>query len=281
MKKTLLFNGCSFVAGDAIFWEEYCLKNNLPKIEWMEIWRSLDDLSEHLYQYSVNFRSERNLPAMVANHLGCPKVDISTDGNSNDNIAISTIAYLLNKSSEERKKFHVCIGWSIIGRFLKHFKTDKHSNFANLHVNHCSGKSQGGDSTYSYLQKYIDITFQTLTDEDLWLNYLKNIITLESFLIKNEITYTFFKSLGYPNDFRDLPTFPPFNINLPHDIETNNSNWYDFGGEGLAYTNHSWTSKFIILKKNWISEINSHPNVAAVTEFSKLLSDFIQTKKVL
>jgi hypothetical protein len=128
MKKTLIFNGCSFMAGDEIVWDKYCLEKKGRLLDWRNFWADLElknkpaVLDDFMNYYRFDYRRLHNLPMATSLHLGLERIDISEDGNSNDNIALSTIAYLISKPIEERKKYHVCIGWTITSRFLKFLK---------------------------------------------------------------------------------------------------------------------------------------------------------------
>jgi hypothetical protein len=288
MKKTLLINGCSFVAGDGAFWDDYRLENITNIAGWDEVLRMTRPLTpeehNHWWNYRKNYRATKNLGAMLANYLGCSKVDISEDGSSNDSIALSTISYILNRPPKERKNFHVCVGWTSLNRFIIHLDGQKANRemLASFHVNHCTG-SHGFTQFYSSIQKYIDISFQTLSDGDFWLNYLKNIVLLENFLIANEISYTFFRSLGHESNFYALPNFTNYNIKFSIDKEINHLNWYDFGGGEFPYVNNSWSTGILEPEpeKNWISKKNHHPNPTAIAEFSMLLGKFIKNKNIL
>ena len=282
--KTLLFNGCSFMAGDELVWDNYCISKGRPVIDWNTFWLQNyrnPETNEFVKEYRFDYRRLHNLPMAVATHLASSRIDISEDGNSNDSIAISTIAYLLSKTSEERKQFHVCIGWSSNSRFLKYI--DSINSFTNIHVNHVGGGH--GQLELRDLQDYIDIVFTKNTDEDFWLNYVKNIMLLENFLISNGITYTFYRALGGNGESRDLKTFPPFDFDLPSTAITNHSNWYSFQtSEDIGrwpIKQNSWTSTIVSEESQWISANNRHPNLKAVTIFSAQLADFITKQNVL
>ena len=286
--KTLLFNGCSFVAGDEIAWDKYCLEKKGRLLDWRKTWADPEFknqpavLNDFMAYYGATYRKLHNLPMATSLQLGLEKIDISEDGNSNDNIAISTIAYLISKPIEERKQYHVCIGWTTPSRFLKFLKKVHNTNpdnFKNILIDHVGTKH--GQRELDVIQKYIDITFQTLTDDDLWLNYVKNIMLLENFLISNGITYTFFKSLGSSKDVRTVGPFRPFDFVILEDQLTNNANWFDFGGLNLPYANEAWNSTINHDESLWVSSSNRHPSLKAVAIFSNLLADFIRKQNVL
>jgi hypothetical protein len=282
--KTLLFNGCSFMAGDEIAWEQYCISKGSPIIEWGVSWsqnQNIPEANKFMHEYRFDYRRLHNLPMAVATHLSSSRIDISEDGNSNDSIAVSTIAFLLSKTWEERKQFHVCIGWSTNSRFLKYI--DSINSFINIHVNHVGGGH--GQEELRDIQDYIDIVFAQSADEDFWLNYVKNIMLLENFLINNGITYTFYRALGSSRDAKDLKNLPPFDFELPIGYITNHSNWYSCHMNGdltaYPYEQSSWTSNIIHDESQWISKTNRHPNLKAVAIFSNLLADFIRKQNVL
>lgn len=286
--KTLLFNGCSYMAGDEVVWDNYCLQKKGRKLDWKSFWSDKNISPEDqkfVIDYRYTYRRLFNLPMATALRLGCERIDISEDGNSNDNIALATIAFLLDKSPKERKNFHVCIGWTSTSRFMKYLPAiskDYTSQFCNLHVNHVGGNH--GQPELKKVQSFIDTTFQNLTDEDLWLNFVKNIMLLENFLINNDITYTFYKALGTPNDVRLIGTFQPLKFVISKDKVTNDSNWYNFKISGISphpYENDSWTTTVLEFDNNWVSKENKHPNLNAVNNFASHLAEFIRNQNVI
>jgi len=160
-------------------------------------------------------------------------------------------------------------------------KTNKVGPYlSNITVHNCTGL-KGFTEDFLNIQKYIDVSYEIKSNEDYWLNYLKNIIMLENFLISNRITYTFFKSLGWPSVRSDPPVFQTCPIKLSVDNITNHENWYNFGDGPLPYANHSWESKIVSPRKMWINDTNHHPNPDAIIEFSILLGNFIKNKNIL
>lgn len=285
--KKLLFNGCSFVAGDALVWDKYCLEKKFQVIKWEDFLENIKskyqpELQEFSDYYRFEYRRLHNLPMATAIHFGYERIDISEDGNSNDNISLATIAFFSNKTIEERRQYHVCIGWTSIFRFSKFIKQNDNFNggvFANANPFHTMKEHR--EIQFNDIQNYIDITFKTLTDEDVWVNYVKNIMLLENFLISNGITYTFFRSLGDATDTRIIGPFPPFDFTISKDKITNDANWLDFGGPNAPYANNSWTSSIFRDEKSMISKDNRHPNLHAVANFSSKLAEFIKNQGVL
>lgn len=282
--KRILFNGCSFVAGDAVAWNQYCLTHNKYNINWKDGFgynpkRTSDELL--FYQnYRSNYRKEHNLPYYISKNLNMNKEDISNDGNSNDMIALSTIMHLLNKSPDERKQYHVCIGWSSKARVMKFNKVD--GEMANLNIQSVNSIQQ--DST---ITDYALAAIGNAYNEDFFINFIKNIILLENFLIANNITYTFFKAMGSYKDTTDIKfnsIGKKYNINslAVSDIYS----WYKFDNiDSNHLPPHIGTSWAETVIKNCpdfhIDHNNVHPNLKAVIEFSKDISEFIKSQNIL
>ena len=150
MTKTLLFNGCSFTAGDELVWHEY----NTQYLWKSMISTPLDDQPVNLGKderrrliddYTANFRPTRNLAAQCAEILQTAKFDLSVDGNSNHSIVYQTISYLEHCSIQEQQNIHVCIGWT---EFSRRYKWSEQLNcMSNIHRHWDYDKS---------LKEYID-----------------------------------------------------------------------------------------------------------------------------
>lgn len=278
--KTLLFNGCSFVAGDEIVWDSYCIDSGVPGINWRDYAKAdnqkgLDQ--EFWNNYRYKYRPLRNLPAIVAKSLRKRHIDISSDGNSNDLIAFGTVNYFLKINPEERKNYHACIGWTTLPRFMK-YSTYANAYF-NLHVQHI-----GKEKTNPIIDELKDYVYAALAngyDEDFFLNFVKNVLLLESFFIANDISYTFYKSLGNPIDTKpgrvSMPLAPEISIKNISDHEC----WMAFDGDMFPIAGNSWTSS--ILHKNqhlFISAENRHPNLEAATKLSGMIVNKIISQNV-
>ena len=118
--KKLVFNGCSFMAGDELVWEKYHKEHNREPTGY---YTENGDILFRL-EY-LNYRKQFNLPAITSNILGCDWIDMSYDGKSNESITIETIAYLNGLTKEERKNHHVIIGWTSISRIMKYSPSAK------------------------------------------------------------------------------------------------------------------------------------------------------------
>jgi hypothetical protein len=285
--KKILFNGCSFVAGDALVWDEYLKLNNIPfedYFEWLPSCNENNAQERHDIHdnYRKFYRRSRNIPAMVANHFSTELLDLSEDGNSNDAISITTILKLLKIPVEQRKEYHVVIGWTESSRRLRYLKS--RNLFFNLHNQHYDHKDT--DPHVKELFGYLTHGIILATDRDHYVNYVKNIMLLENFLKANNITYTFYRSLGTPYDciYHNLDCFfhsTPQLEQLTHkDTFTDNSKWYKFnttdilGFEGSSIV-HEYMQDGITFR---VSPRNGHPNIVLATKIASDLVDFIKNQ---
>jgi hypothetical protein len=283
--KRLLVNGCSFLAGDGIVWENYLNQFGHKNVKW----HTSSQTHNHLYiDYRYNYRPQHNFASQLAGKLSCDRtVDLSDDGNSNDMIAMKTISFLLGKSPEERKQFHVCIGWSSVLRIMKYNKDS--GVYINLHNNHMD------DPRMDHLSNYIKHALIEANDEDHAMNYVKNILLLENFLKANGMTYTFFRSLGTQHDFMKRQ-FAPFNEHhpfdnfqtsrLPKDKISDPKNWYKFVDSRDPNEYHpmysiSWCDSTVIRIPGMLLPENGHPNCTAVSALTNDLAKFIDAQNVL
>jgi hypothetical protein len=244
--KTLLFNGCSYTAGDKIVWEEFLKVTKVDKND--------------PYQYIeyVEYRKQFNLPMICAKELGLPHIDLAMDGNSNYNIAIDTINHILSLPIETRSNLHVCIGWSEPARQLKW--SEEHNEFVTLNIRMIETKLQKA------CHDYIKEAMIKAHDNDHYLNYIANVMLLENFLIANNITYTFWRALGLPIHSFDEPFIRKLNIT---EQISNNRNWICFNQNNPLYvTGHTWLNIFD-RPHDFISNSNQHPNISTIIRFSK------------
>ena len=279
--KTLFFNGCSFVAGDEIVWEQYCIEKGVPPIDWFNFLGNMSDPENDFWNnYRYDYRMKNNLPAMVARRLSSKHIDISADGNSNDMIAFSTINHFLSISPEERKNYHACIGWTTTARLMKFSKIS--NSYYNLHINHIGNTK--GNTILEELNEYLTVSIGKSYDEDIFMNFTKNIIMLENFFIANGITYTFYKSLGTPSDsapMQYVAISPPFVGHILTEKISNHDNWLRFDDEYLPYMGHSWTSTILGQNESLlVSKFNAHPNVKAAEDLSEMLKTKIISQQI-
>jgi len=272
MKKTLICNGCSFMAGDELAWEQFCKDQNLP----ISDFRKMIASDQVIFTTYMNYRSTCNLPISVAKILGTNRIDVSSDGNSNDMITTNTINYILSLAKEERKNYHVLIGWTSVARRMIFFA--KNSCFANLNVHHLTEPP----FELHVFKNYIKTSIVEAENEDHYINYIKNLMLLENFLIANNMTYTFYRALGSDNDGMIRPNcFQPSWTGSFRDKEISNSNcWVKFRSSDIyPHLGSSWTQE--ILDKdhsNFVSMSNRHPNVNAVKHVSKIIADTIEAQ---
>jgi hypothetical protein len=271
MKKTLICNGCSFMAGDEIAWDQFCKENNKGVYDFRTA--MVKDPSI-IYSY-LEYRANYNLPMSVAKLLGTNRIDVSSDGNSNDMIAINTINYILSIPKEERKNYHVLIGWSTSTRRMKFFA--KNSCFVNLNIHHLSDPPP----ELEIFKNYITSIILEADNEDHYINYIKNIMLLENFLIANDITYTFYRALGTEHDCTARShVFQPTWTGSFRDKEISNSKcWIKFNPDnGYPHIGASWTQEWLNDPSDFVSTKNLHPNLKAMEHFAKIVAASIEAQ---
>ena len=263
--KKLLFNGCSFAAGDEVAWEDFKKATNSPQLTW-------PPKSHTAYKDYTEFRKPFALSGVVSNTMNVPVVDLSMDGNSNDNIALSTIGYLSKLTTEERQEFHVCVGWTSLLRQIKW--SNRENVFLNLHVMHLIKPE-----AYPIQVQFKDWITEALVnaeEQDHIMNFMKNVILLESYLKANNIHYTFWKSLDsfgdnlIPHMHLPVGTIKEAGLNL--NLVSDATKWVQLA----EHTDTPWvgTSWGEILEKdvtNFISKENHHPNKHSIVRFAELL----------
>jgi len=300
MKKIIL-NGCSWIAGDELVWHQYLNEIgrdvNDPTLQWKNNLFTVDFVSVQ-EQYRTVYRKKYNQGGMLAKELGTEVIDISDDGNSNDNIALSTINEVLSIPEEERQNYHVIVGWTLKERKLMYLD----DYWRNVHISHCTGGKLSKTSYWDKYQSRFNGAFLEETDNDWYLNYFKNVILLESFLKSQNITFTFYRSLGKKSDFYDPDTdekknifkvdlrneksYPQKNIKLgnftPDAIDK--SNWLTFLDDNdLTLAQQSWTEYMKQnLKFKWrLSDSNTHPNLNAIKELVLIIKEHLLSKNLL
>lgn len=283
--KKILFNGCSFVAGDEIGWKSYCDEAGIS-YTWFDFCKIIDrtDEQEKLWHYYHDiYKRKCNLPHFVIDLLGLSennKVDISADGKSNDNISISTIQYFLSIPPENRKNYHVVVGWTQLSRIMVY--TPEYLNYMDLNINHIHKPVKG---TKRYID-YIKAVLLNAENEDLALNYFKNVMLLEYFLLSNNITYTFFRSLGSEKDcIMRKHFFPPVPGSLEFDKISNANSWVKLSIDSKTpITESSWTEAILgtpeTNPENFMLN-NGHPSPYAVTNFAAILANKILQQQCL
>ena len=286
MKKIIL-NGCSWVAGDGILWDRFLQEKeediNDPELSWSYIGvRSPRNVSL-CKEYRI-YRYQFNQGGMLKNELKTEVIDLAQDGNSNDNICMSTVNHILSIPLEDRPNYHVIVGWTVKERKLLYIR--------NVWYNVSTWHIKQNWEPWGPVKSRITGAIIEETDNDWYLNYIKNIMFLETFLKSHKMSYTFYRSLGSTDEFYDLDSdkkYNSFKMSLRgtpgHHIQLDNLlpsvsddvNWLTFFEQeqhkGLA--SHSWTKYMEKTFKDWqwfISTDNAHPNLKATT----LLVDIIK-----
>ena len=277
--KKLIFNGCSFMAGDELVWKQYQKEHNKEMVPWFSKKAQLTEINDIVFRNGyIEYRRNFNLPAMVSRKLECEWFDLSRDGKSNETIAVETIAHINTIDKEERKNYHVIIGWSSLSRVMKYSKEVEH--FIDLTAAHYNGT----DSVKDSFKDYIKAVILGGDDEDHVLDYIRNIMLLENYLIVNNISYTFYRALD--DYIFDLNSVGPFNYEFKSTLQvndcTNHINWYKFVDDHRNPINGiGWGSEFMKNSDKWIDPDNGHPNLSTVTNFSYRLTDFIKKQNLL
>jgi hypothetical protein len=279
--KKLIFNGCSFMAGDELVWEQYHKEHNRKLLPWFSKKAQLTEINDIEFRNSyIEYRRNFNLPAMVSRKLECEWFDLSRDGKSNEAIALETIAYVNTIDKEERKNYHVIIGWSSLSRVMKYSKVVKH--FIDLTAGHYDGSNT--DPVKASLKDYIKAVILGGDDEDHISNYIRNIMLLENYLIVNNISYTFYR--GIDDSMFDFKAVGPFDYKFKSTLQindcTNHDNWYKFVNDHRTPINGiGWSAEFFNKPHMWVTPDNSHPGLETISNFSARLSEFIKTQQVL
>jgi hypothetical protein len=275
--KKLLFNGCSFVAGDAVAWHLY-----FPYIPWETV---LDNASgsvnDNYREYTLNFRKRHNLPAVCASILNTPSVDLSKDGSSNNWISLTTINYILKLSEEEKSNLHVCVGWSDITRRMKWSNTvGCFMNFSSVFYDYAQfRKNKIMKDVSTEVHGYIKETIINNYGVDHLLSFFMDIMLLENFLKANNITYTFWRSLGGGKDEGEscaLINTLKNNFEFQIDKISNKNCWISFVDTDLPWAgvNQSWREN--LTEDDYINKSNHHPNMNAMNKFANRLTDKIK-----
>jgi hypothetical protein len=267
--KILVFNGCSFVAGDDIAWDY----SNGPYPTRMHDFRVNDD-------YFSVIRPNNNLSAFTKELSGAiSKVDLSRDGNNNTEIALATINYIESQPIELRKNFHVCVGWTESLRICKWFNTK--NQFISLGPwmvdlkNSVARDSEWHHQMDQESSLYVKPFYENFYDIDFLLEYIKNIMLLENYLKAQGIDYTFWRSLGDPlsEDSHDVKWINQSMLEI--NKASDSSKWLQLSPnpEGHPITGESVLSVMQTNPKLY-STPGRHPNTYA----AKLLAGLIAAK---
>jgi hypothetical protein len=271
--KKLLFSGCSYTAGDELVWDKYCKDILLVEpIEytWDHFHKDHQVFVEHYANY-LEYRKNFNIPGQVGKALNKSVTDLSLDGNSNTQIALSVIKNLLEKTPEEVKDFHVCVGWTSLTRRLKWF--EKRKSFANMFPHHYT------NDRFSDLHIYIKEAIINVSVYDHNLQFINDVMLLENFLKARGISYTFWLSLigMNGNDINDLKE--KLSLVLPIEKISDRSSWLLFDeSDPIPMLGTSWTDQLLLKTNPWVSSKNKHPNLESVTELAEKIASHLQLR---
>jgi hypothetical protein len=219
----------------------------------------------------VEYRKKFNIPSQVGNAFNRPVIDLSMDGNSNTQIALSVIKNLLEKTPEEVKDFHVCVGWTTLIRRLKWFEERK--SFINMYLNRYT------NNRFVKLRPYIKEGIVNLSPYDHNLHFINDVMLLENFLKARNISYTFWLSLpGEPaNGIEDITE--KLNSVISIGNASDRSNWMLFDeSDPIPMLGTSWADQLYIKTNPWVSSKNTHPNLESATELAEKIVAHIQSR---
>jgi len=272
--KKFLFSGCSFTAGDELVWDKYCkdilLLTNPIEYTWDYSHKEYEVFATHYPNYE-EYRKKFNIPGQVGNAFNKSVIDISVDGNSNTEIALSVIKKILEKTPEETENFHVCVGWTSVLRRFKWFK--KQGKFVTAHTSHYT------INKFSEIHPYIKEAMVNVSVYDHNLQFISDVMLLENFLKARGISYTFWLSLcGMHGDgVEDLKEklFPV----VPIEKISDRDNWILFNeADEIPMLGTSWTDQMLITTDPWVSSTNRHPNLKSATIMAQRIIDHIQSR---
>jgi hypothetical protein len=262
--KNLLFNGCSYVAGDDIGWD-------------YEKYGSIHDEKNHeLWNQHKENRKSFNMSAKCASLLGVDAVDLSLDGNCNYNIITTTINYVKSLTEEEKNNLHVCIGWTEPMRFF--YFHDTANRFHTVNPQHMLLKktrcleNDFWDDVREKIGEYCLAEVRYKKDIDYALKYISEFSWLENFLKANKITYTFWRSLGHRMGNHD-------DQHLRYILDIDNlskfENWISFDRNLCPdpWLGQSWRS-YINVSGEPLSK-DDHPSEISVNNFTVRLCENI------
>jgi hypothetical protein len=261
----LLFNGCSFVAGDALTWHIH-----YPDIDPdLHIWErrphprySEQDIKMLSDRYWRELRPRDNLAAQVSKLTGLEAIDISADGNSNRSIALSTIAYI----SEHPGDYWVCTGWTEPTRRTVWDPTADQWININLH------RLQDPRMPRT-MKDAIEHQLIRAPEQDHILDYATSLITLNSWIEGKVKGHTQWRSMGPHGSVSCLDQRSQYGVALPSLGQILDSkNW--LGHQDQPWAGPSWFSQ--LSDSDVISPTNWHPNLQAVERQAQLIADKIR-----
>jgi hypothetical protein len=249
----LLFNGCSFTAGDLVTWHLH-----YPDIDSQQhIWEgkpharySRAEIMTRAQIYTQQLRSQNNLSAVTASLTGLPVVDLAVDGASNQSIAQGTIDWITRNPDE----YCVCIGWTEPARRL----IWDGGNWVTLSVARLQDRNLPPQ-----WRRYIDTAIVAINDATHQLDYYNSALLLYSWLTSRNIPVVFWRSMGtaFTLPLQGGPYSSP--VSDPA-TQWRDRVWLD------SFNGVSWQGR--LTPADWINSKNSHPNRAAVGRQAELIA---------
>ena len=265
----LLFNGCSFVAGDCLTWHRH-----YPDIDpELHIWGrrphpkySQDHIRAITDHYWRVLRPQDNLAAQVSRLTGLEAIDISADGNSNQAIALSTIAYI----TENPGQYIACLGWTEPARSMAWDYTA--NQWINLNVHRMEDPKLP--------PRYRDLIAVNLVgalEPELMLNYAHSLITVNTWLRSQGVSSVQWRSMGQPMDPGCLDIRTPYGVSLPQLSALLDAKAW-LGTDSEPWVGTSWFDR--LTDSDCISAGNRHPNLKAVEQMSQRIADHLAKSAV-
>ena len=258
--KTLLFNGCSFTTGGDLGWN-------------YELGPAY--VNNDLWKQHINSRKSFNLSAKCAKELSTRSIDLSLDGSCNYFIATTTMNYINSLSSEEKNNLHVCVGWAEPIRYLMYVPfNDKFQTISPDYINSGQEETWLQNSFWKKMrEEFEDFMIAKLKFEnnlDHALRYISEIGWLENFLKANNITYTFWRSMGVRIEDDILRLKSLFDIDKISQLE----NWISFDGHQCPWLGASWKNHLVETRQPLSA--NSHPLETSVATLTARICENIK-----
>lgn len=261
----LLFNGCSFVAGDCLTWRQH-----YPDIDPdLHIWGrqphpkySPDQIRSISNHYWRVLRPQDNLAAQVSRLTGLEAVDISADGNSNTAIAQSTVSWLAANPGP----YIICIGWTEpTRRMVWEQGVDQWINLSFHRLEDSQLPRRFRD--------YIHLNLVSAPEADHSLDYVQNLVLLNSWARANGYPLVQWRSMGPQGHQACMTAHTDYGVRAidPRTV-LDPGTW--LRSEPEPWWGASWFDQLSAQDK--ISAQNHHPNLSAVQAQAAKIAERIQ-----
>jgi hypothetical protein len=239
----LLFNGCSFTAGDLITWHQH-----YPDITSDQLYARVshprytrEEITEFAQHYQQVLRPRDNLAATTAGLLNLDSVDLSQDGASNQSIAHTTISWVDQNPGD----YCLCIGWTEPARRL----IWDGAAWVTL-----SAQRLRDRQLPPHIARWIEAAIVNSHDSTHHLDYYSSVLLLYNWARARGLPLIFWRSMGEPFT---LPTGCGWSSSISSpSAQLSTDIWLD------GFNGDSWLSR--MHSDDWIAEHNSHPNSTAM-----------------